>query len=138
MLNELIPKNVFDKNFYIPFDLDYFMKLFKHAKLSATRGNQEGFEKLSRGEYHISGFAPCDQGMRYVDDGAPIKPLDFKEGIVVRKFRLVALNHLPHPNATKVLINWLLSKEGQLVLTKAKHLVYLCFWSRKFNVLIVI
>ena len=44
-----------------------------------------------------------------------------KEGIYASSGsgNLVILKHAPHPNATKVFVNWLLSKEGQTIFTNA-------------------
>jgi iron(III) transport system substrate-binding protein len=58
----------------------------------------------------------------FIKAGLPVKPLPVpKEGIYASSGsgNLVVLKHAPHPNATKVFVNWLLSKEGQTVFTKA-------------------
>ena len=34
---------------------------------------------------------------------------------------LVVLKNAPHPNATRVFVNWFLSREGQEVYTRAMH-----------------
>ncbi len=55
-------------------------------------------------------------------DGAPVSMLQiFKEGIVVGAAagNVLVMNNRPHANATKVFINWVLSKEGQTILSKA-------------------
>jgi ABC-type Fe3+ transport system substrate-binding protein len=45
----------------------------------------------------------------------------FKEGAgLVQQYGTIALvNRAPHPNAAKVFINWLLSRNGQITLQKA-------------------
>ena len=50
----------------------------------------------------------------------PIKLLDTEEGVVVSGNAMAAINNSPHPNAAKVLVNWLLSQEGQTVFQKAQ------------------
>ncbi|MBI2987333.1 MAG: extracellular solute-binding protein [Deltaproteobacteria bacterium] len=98
---------------------DYFIKLYKSAALGGPGGSREAVDKLVRGEFAIVGPVSAVDAMRPFLGGAPIKPLDLKEGTMFRVTRWAATKNGPHPNATKVFINWLLSKEGQLVATKA-------------------
>ena len=51
-----------------------------------------------------------------------LKPLTMEEGTVVLNRAVAAVRDGPHPNAAKLLINWLLSKEGQMVFVKAESL----------------
>ncbi|MBI2987335.1 MAG: extracellular solute-binding protein [Deltaproteobacteria bacterium] len=98
---------------------DYFIKLYKSGMLGGPGGSKEAADKVVRGEFAIVGPVAGVDAMRPFLAGAPIKPLDLKEGTMFRVARIAAIKNGPHPNATKVLINWLLSKEGQLVVTKA-------------------
>jgi ABC-type Fe3+ transport system substrate-binding protein len=57
----------------------------------------------------------------FVDAGMPLKALPiFKEGTygTAGSGILAIIKNHPHPNATKVFVNWLLGKEGQEVWTK--------------------
>jgi iron(III) transport system substrate-binding protein len=57
----------------------------------------------------------------FIDAGLPVKALPiFKEGTygTAGSGNLVIIKNHPHPNATKVFVNWLLSKEGQEIWTK--------------------
>jgi iron(III) transport system substrate-binding protein len=77
----------------------------------------------------------------YVNAGLPIKPLmSIKEGLGGSNgFGTVAvMKNAPHPNATKVYINWLLGKEGQDLYSKAltqgtRRLDVDTKWLAKFN-----
>ncbi len=100
-------------------DENYYVKLYKSATLAGSGGATEVIDKLNREEFAIGGMIPCFNGVEAFLSGALIKPLDFKEGHVLRTFDLAAIKNGPHPNATKVFLNWLFSKEGQLVVTKA-------------------
>ena len=54
--------------------------------------------------------------------GLPVRPLSaIKEGYYAASGsgNLAILRNVSHPNATKVFVNWLLSKEGQTAFTKA-------------------
>ncbi|MGH7847427.1 MAG: hypothetical protein ACREQW_19950 [Candidatus Binatia bacterium] len=61
-------------------------------------------------------FAP------FIKANLPVKPFPpFKEGtyVSVGNGGPVVLKDAPHPNASKVLVNWLMSKEGQEIYSKA-------------------
>jgi ABC-type Fe3+ transport system substrate-binding protein len=58
----------------------------------------------------------------FLDAGQPVKALPiFKEGSygTSGSGNLAIIKNRPHPNATKVFVNWLLSKEGQEIWTKS-------------------
>ncbi|HVO94834.1 MAG TPA: extracellular solute-binding protein, partial [Terriglobales bacterium] len=58
----------------------------------------------------------------FLKSGLPIKPMgEMKEGTYVScgSGALSIVKSSPHPNATKVFVNWLLSKEGQEIYGKA-------------------
>ncbi len=98
---------------------DYYIKLYKNGTMSGISGNYETMDRVARGEFAISGIGGGIPAMKLFLDGAPIKPLDLKEGTVFRLDKFGAIKNRPHPNATLVFINWFLSKEGQLMVTKA-------------------
>lgn len=98
---------------------DYFIKLYKSATLAGPAGASEVIDKVVRGEFSIAGAVSGSTATKPLLAGAPIKPLDLKEGNMCRAVRWGAVKNGPHPNATKVFINWLLTKEGQLVACKA-------------------
>ena len=50
----------------------------------------------------------------------PVKPIATEEGTVWANRALTAIKDSPHPNATRLFINWLLTQEGQIVLVKAQ------------------
>jgi ABC-type Fe3+ transport system substrate-binding protein len=61
-------------------------------------------------------FAP------FIKAGFPVKSLPIpKEGLYATAGygSLVILKNSPHPNATKVFVNWLLGKEGQEIFSRA-------------------
>jgi iron(III) transport system substrate-binding protein len=109
-------------NAYKGFDKDFFVKLYKGAQLSGTGTTQEAIDKVMRGEFQIGGPVAGATAVKPFLEGAPIKPLDLKEGTLVMPLRWGAIKNAPHPNATKVFINWMLSREGQLLISKATGL----------------
>ena len=60
--------------------------------------------------------------MPFIKAGLPVKSIStIKEGYYAGSGsgNLVVLKSVAHPHATKVFVNWLLSKEGQTAVTKA-------------------
>ena len=49
----------------------------------------------------------------------PVKPLAFEEGTLVTNRAMTAIKGSPHPNAAKLLMDWLLTLEGQTVFLQA-------------------
>lgn len=99
-------------------DEDYFVKLYKNSLVGGTGGGDEAMDKLVRGEVAIAGFFPGQTCIKPMLAGAPVRPLDLKEGILSKPMRWGLVKNAPHPNATKVFLNWLLSKDGQAFVTK--------------------
>ena len=100
---------------------EYLKKLVQQVSL-VTTDRRLVADSLARGKIAITigptyySFAP------FIKSGLPVKPFPpFKEGtyVSVGNGGPVVLKNAPHPNASKVLVNWLLSKEGQEIYSKA-------------------
>ena len=67
----------------------------------------------------LSGELQTLDGLR--EKGAPVKRITraMKEGRSARGSGVVAITNPPHPNAQKLLVNWFLSREGQLLIQKS-------------------
>ena len=79
-------------------------------------------DSLARGKVSIAIGATYYSYASFIKAGLPIKPFPpFKEGtfVSVGNGGPVMVRNPPHPNAAKVFINWILSKEGQQVYGKA-------------------
>jgi iron(III) transport system substrate-binding protein len=79
-------------------------------------------DALARGKIAISIGPNYRTFEPHVKAGLPLKPFPpFKEGtlVTVGPGSPVIIKNQPHPNATKVFVNWYLSKEGQEAYTKA-------------------
>ncbi len=100
---------------------DYF-KEFLNQDIVLTRDLRLITDWLSRGKYAV-GIGVDSGGIKAAKrDGAPIGMLPiFKEGtvVVVGGGNVLVMNNHPHPNATKVFINWVLSNEGQTIFSRA-------------------
>ena len=101
---------------------DYFIKLYKNATVGGPGGAGEIINKLVRGEIAVFGWGEGTSPLKPFLEGAPIKPLALKEGHLVKPMKAVAIKNAPHPNATKVFLNWILSREGQAIIAKETQL----------------
>ncbi|MBF8264645.1 MAG: Ferric transporter ATP-binding subunit [Dehalococcoidia bacterium] len=75
---------------------------------------------LARGEYPL-GISSTSDSAAFMSEGAPIKALPMKEGIVVSGLAISVVKDSPSPNAARLFANWLLSPEGQQVQAKARN-----------------
>jgi ABC-type Fe3+ transport system substrate-binding protein len=95
---------------------EYLRRLHAETDIAIVRSNEQLLDWLSAGKFSF-GF-----GARDVDTaimrGLPLNqflPGSLKEGSSVTAYNgtLSFFNRAPHPNAAKVAVNWLLSREGQ-------------------------
>ncbi len=100
--------------------LDYMRHLAKQD-LTITRDRRLQVEGLARGKYAIAIGSQPDELESLIKAGAPIKPLIPEEGTWLGGGPgcISYFDRAPHPSATKIFVNWLMSKEGQTVYSKA-------------------
>jgi iron(III) transport system substrate-binding protein len=94
---------------------EFVKKLAKQLVL--TRDFRQGPEWVATGKYPIATGISDVETREFAKKGAPIAQIPYlKEGANLTAGWGTAnlLTRAPHPNAAKVYINWLLSKEGQL------------------------
>lgn len=100
---------------------DYIKEYIKQD-LMITRDFRLITEWLVRGKSAV-GIGVDSGGVRSAArDGAPLMMLPvLKEGVVVGAGggQVAVVNQHPHPNSTLIFTNWLLSKEGQTLLSRA-------------------
>ena len=77
-------------------------------------------ESLARGKYAIAIGVQPDIQAQFVKAGAPIQTIIPEEGAWLGggPGLIAYFSHAPHPNATKIFVNWFLSKEGQTLYSK--------------------
>jgi ABC-type Fe3+ transport system substrate-binding protein len=79
-------------------------------------------EAVARGKSAISIGVSYYTYLPFLKAGLPVKPISIiKEGYYAGtgSGNLAVMKNPAHPNAAKVFVNWLLSKEGQSAVTKA-------------------
>lgn len=95
---------------------EFLRRFHADTDIAIVRSNEQMLDWLSAGKYAFG------IGARNVDDammqGLPLNqflPGSLKEGSSVTAYNgtLSYFNRAPHPNAAKVVANWLLSREGQ-------------------------
>ena len=96
----------------------FLRQLFGEMDITLSRDGRQLVDWLAVGKFAIA-LAPSasevQAGMKQGLPFARFEPRAFKEGIYMRATQgsLSVLTRTPHPNATKLFINWLLSTEGQ-------------------------
>ncbi len=101
--------------------LDYFPKLIAQEPV-LLRDQRLMAEWVARGKYPVLLGYDEQSVAEFVKAGAPIEPITLQEGAYTSQSNgsiSVALKS-PHPNATKVVLNWALSKEGGRTLAEAQ------------------
>jgi len=100
---------------------DFLRRIFSETGLTAGRDPVRILDRLATGRFAISLCNTAARAGIYKakEQGLPVNvfgPKDLKEGTILSAAagNLVLLNRAPHPNAARIAINWLLSREGQI------------------------
>jgi len=104
---------------------EYIKKLLTVGGLTLVRDPRERLltDWLASGKFPISITSKADGVDEAKKQGLPVDVFDahaFKEGAALEAggTMISLVNRAPHPNAAKVLINWFLSREGQMAIQK--------------------
>lgn len=103
---------------------EYIKKLFTVAGLTFIRDERQQTDWIASGKFPIALTAKATEVEEAKKQGLPVDVLDahaFKKdgvGLEAGGTMVALVNKAPHPNAAKVLINWFLSRDGQVVVQK--------------------
>ncbi|HLY67714.1 MAG TPA: extracellular solute-binding protein [Chloroflexota bacterium] len=104
----------------------YLERLFHEAKPTLSSDQRQLIDWLATGTYPVGLFLSFTEVGRATSQGLPVSMVageQFKEGVPIGPgpgtVNLVA--QAPHPNAAKLYINWLLSKQGQMAWQEKTH-----------------
>lgn len=99
--------------------IDFLHQLAKQEPV-VIRDQRQQAEWLAQGKYPLGVGLLEEVLLEFINNGAPLDWITFKEGsyITGRANQLSIITHPPHPNASKVFINWFLSKDGQNMWSK--------------------
>jgi iron(III) transport system substrate-binding protein len=96
---------------------EFFRRFFGEMDVTVSRDQRLMIDWLAQGKFLLSIFSTGNDVLEAKKIGLPVDLIDAPadESHMSGGFGHVALvNRAPHPAATKVFLNWLLSKEGQL------------------------
>jgi ABC-type Fe3+ transport system substrate-binding protein len=99
----------------------YVKKFFGSMDIRLARDDRQITDWLAQEKFAIC--LACKDAPRAKSQGLPVESFNtnaWKEGgaITSSPGSVSLINRAPHPNAAKVLINWLLSREGQIAVQK--------------------
>ncbi len=97
---------------------EFLRRLFAEQVVMISRDYRQAIDWVAQKRFSILLFGNGDDILQAKAQGLPINVFDtgtWKEGGALEPgaFTLVWLDKSPHPNASRVFINWLLSREGQ-------------------------
>jgi iron(III) transport system substrate-binding protein len=96
----------------------FLRQLFGEMDIVLSRDSRQLVDWLAVGKFAVVIAPSASDVQAAMKPGLPLarfEPRSFKEGIYMRATQgsLSILNRRPHPQATKLFVNWLLSREGQ-------------------------
>lgn len=104
---------------------EFIRRFLSEMDITPTRDSHQLVDWLAVGRYPIAALVPPDRAGIFdaKNKGLSVEVFDstsFKEGapLSTSSGNVALFNRAPHPNAAKVAINWLLSREGQIVYQK--------------------
>ena len=97
----------------------WFRRFYGDLGAVIGRDQRQLIDGLAQGRFAIAGFVSAEEGSRAIDQGLPIAPInpdDLREGAAIGPGAgtVSIFSGAPHPNAVKVYVNWLLSRDGQI------------------------
>jgi len=103
---------------------EFIKKLYIDQKPVISRNRRQHADWLARGTYPIALNAPSGEVKRLKKEGFPIVSLYGLPGAPGRLSAggglLALMNKAPHPNAARIFINWIASKEGLEAYSRAR------------------
>jgi iron(III) transport system substrate-binding protein len=113
---------------YLKFGPDFVQALYKQQKPFVSRDPRQAAQALAQGSYPVSVGPDIHETLHFKELGYPVEyvfPSDSPRVLSGGFGFLSLVNKAPHPNAAKLLINWLASAEGESLYAKAGEFVSL-------------
>ncbi len=97
-----------------------YMKKLVAQEPGVLRDERLQVEWIAKGKYPLGVGTKSTIVESFVNAGAAIKYISLKEGAPLGSgsVNLYAFDRAPHPNASKLFVNWVLSKEAQDIITR--------------------
>jgi iron(III) transport system substrate-binding protein len=99
----------------------FIRRLLTETQVTFAENEHQMMDWVGAGKYHIHVLAKLENTENARKQGLPVKQIfSEKEGdtISTGSGHIIAFKNAPHPNATKVYLNWFLSRDGQLIWQK--------------------
>lgn len=113
-------------NLYAIFGEDFVKKLFIDQDTVFSRERRQLTDWLARGTYHVVFGGDDGELERLRKDGMPINSMHALEdmpGSLSGGNQVALYSNAPHPNAARVFLNWMASKEGSEIYARALNMV---------------
>jgi len=97
----------------------FIQRLFGEMDITLTRNERQMTDWLAVGKFAICFF--CRGATKAKQQGLPVSEFGLMKegaGLTSKGGTISLLNRAPHPNAARVFINWLLSRQGQIAYMK--------------------
>lgn len=108
---------------YFQFGEEFVRKLYLDQQPVISREQRQLADWLARGTYPISLGAPIEDVQRLQKEGFPVTAIyhlpDMPGKIGSGNGTLGIMNKAPHPNAARVFVNWIASREGLEIFARA-------------------
>jgi ABC-type Fe3+ transport system substrate-binding protein len=112
---------------YVKLGPDFVRRLYVEQEPFVAHDNRQLADLLARGVYPIGLSFQQQEVKRLMSDGFPIQsipnPPEIPDTVTAGFGQLGILDRAPHPNAAKLFVNWLLTREGQQLWQNAQFQV---------------
>lgn len=99
---------------------DYVGKLCQNLDGKLLSGSSAVYKGVADGEYAV-GLTFEEGGAKYVADGAPVKLVYMKEGVISKPDGIYIIKNAKHMENAKKFIDFITSKEAQTLITQKLH-----------------
>ncbi len=99
---------------------DYVTALAKNLDGKLLSGSSAVYKGVADGEYAV-GLTFEEGGAKYVADGAPVKLVYMKEGVISKPDGIYIIKNAKHMENAKKFIDFITSKEAQTLITQKLH-----------------
>ena len=99
---------------------DYVQKLCENLDGKLLSGSSAVYKGVADGEYAV-GLTFEEGGAKYVADGAPVKLVYMKEGVISKPDGIYIIKNAKHMDNAKKIIDFITSKEAQTLITQKLH-----------------
>ena len=109
---------------YIQMGEEFTKQLYVNQKMMITRDRRQLRDWLARGTYPIALGAQSSDVEEMRKEGFPLKEIygfgDMPPALTGSPWLLTLMSKAPHPNAARIFLNWIVSKEGLEIYARAE------------------